>query len=70
LILCPGDTLSADIDGDGTSGGASATLDGSVGAIEYQWQISYDNGGSYQDIVGATNADLTLSGVGYYKSDG
>jgi len=64
LVLCPGDTLSADIDGDGTSGGASATLDGSVGAIEYQWQISYDNGGSYQDIVGATNADLASADLG------
>jgi hypothetical protein len=64
LVLCPGDTLSANIDGDGTSGGASATLDGSVGAIAYQWQISYDNGANYEDIVGATDADLTPAELG------
>ena len=64
LVLCAGDTLSANIDGDGTSGGASATLDGSLGALAYQWQISYDNGGSYQDIVGATDADLTPAELG------
>jgi len=37
---------------------------GSPGAIEYQWQISYDNGGSYEDIVGATGADLTPGQLG------
>ena len=63
-VLCSGEILTSSIDGDGTSGGTSATLVGTVGTIQYQWQISYDNGNSYSDLVLATGADLTPAQLG------
>ncbi|MGC6403141.1 MAG: hypothetical protein ACON4A_06805, partial [Flavobacteriaceae bacterium] len=63
MILCAGETLGSDIDGDGTAGGSEATLSGSVGSIGYQWQISYDDGGSYEPM-GVTTADLTSADLG------
>ena len=62
--LCEGAVLSTSIIGDGSSGGSSATLAGSVGSIAYRWQISYDNEGSYENLVGATGANLTPAQLG------
>jgi Ca2+-binding RTX toxin-like protein len=35
-----------------------------LGAVEYQWQVSNDNGATWDDIVGATGATYAVSEVG------
>ena len=48
--VCPGDNASF-----------SVTANGS--ALNYQWQLSTDNGVTYFNLTGATSASLNLSGV-------
>lgn len=35
------------------------------GTLSYQWQVSTDDGGSYNDIIGATNSTVTINNVSF-----
>jgi hypothetical protein len=52
----------AELSGDTASFSVEATVVGGV-ALNYQWQISTDDGANWNDINGETNATLNLSGL-------
>ena len=69
LNACPGEALANPIDGDGTAGGASATLSAgsSAGAaITYQWQSR--TAATWNNIVGQTGADLAAGSISFTET--
>ena len=71
LLVCKNEGLSAEIDGDGTAGGSSATLSGfsSTGAtVTYKWQRRFNIAEGWVDIPGETESDLDVGDISFAQT--